>query len=268
MKILQLTNKPPWPARDGGAIAMLSLTKGLAYAGNEVTVLAMNTTKHHTNPDEIPAEIRKLADFRWVEVPAETSPLQAVFNLFFSKQPYNAVRFISKTYETALARTLEEKKFDIVQLEGLYLCPYVPVIRKHSSAVVAYRSHNIENEIWSRTASISRGAKRWYLKNLASRIERFEKYWLNSYDLLVPITERDEEILENMGNRKPSHVSPTGIDMGEIAMISESQTGMKLRSYSLRPLKTDNLRKNNLPHGDSMWPPKTNFYTHEITGIG
>lgn len=35
---------------------------------------------------------------------------------------------------------------------------------------------------------------------------------LNSYDLLVPITARDESILNNMGNKKPTHVSQTGID--------------------------------------------------------
>ena len=59
MKILQLTNKPPWPAKDGGAIAVLNLTKGFAALEQEVTVLAMNTRKHHTTAEEIPEDLKK-----------------------------------------------------------------------------------------------------------------------------------------------------------------------------------------------------------------
>jgi polysaccharide biosynthesis protein PslH len=212
MKILQLTNKPPYPDIDGGAIAVLNLTKGLAGLGHEVTVLSMNTLKHHTAPDVIPLHIRKLADLRFVEVPARISAPTALLNLLFSKKPYNAVRFFDKNFESALARLLQEKKFDIVQLEGLYVCPYIPVIRKFSDARIAYRAHNVEFEIWERTVILSSGLRKWYIKNLAKRIRRFEISWLNKYDLLVPITPRDGEMLNRLGNHRPIHVSPTGID--------------------------------------------------------
>jgi glycosyltransferase involved in cell wall biosynthesis len=39
---------------------------------------------------------------------------------------------------------------------------------------------------------------------------------LNSYDVLIPITERDNSILNSLGNKKPSHVSQTGIDFTEL----------------------------------------------------
>ena len=51
MKILQLTNKVPYPPRDGGAIASLTLARELTRAGHQVTVLAMNTSKHFVNKD-------------------------------------------------------------------------------------------------------------------------------------------------------------------------------------------------------------------------
>ena len=212
MKILQLTNKPPYPDRDGGAIALLSLTKGLARTGHEVTVLSMNTLKHHTDAGQLPEDLRVLADFRFADVPAAISPFAAVRNLIFSKMPYNAVRFVSAEYKKALVNLLKEKSFDIVQLEGLYLCPYIPVIRQYSEARIAYRAHNIEHEIWDRTAALSAGLKKWYISSLANRIKKFEISWLNRYDLLVPITPRDGEILDRLGNIRPLHVSPTGID--------------------------------------------------------
>jgi len=212
MQILQLTNKPPWPAKDGGAIAVLNLTKGLSMSGHKMTVLFMNTGKHHILYQDIPETVKEYADFRLAEVPAEISPAGAVLNLLFSKEPYNAIRFISNSFTLELAGLLKEKTFDVVQLEGLYLCPYIPVIRKYSAAKIAYRAHNIESEIWDRTATVTAGFKKWYFRDLASRIGNFERKWLNSYDLLVPITRRDGEMLNNMGNTKPMHVSPTGTD--------------------------------------------------------
>ena len=212
MKILQVTNKVPYPPKDGGAIACMNLISGFALLGHEVTVLAMNTEKHHIDEAEIPESVQDWATFHLVDVPARTSSFAAFINLIFSGKPYNAVRFISKAFSEELGKLLTENEFDIVQLEGLYVCPYIPLIRKFSDAKIVYRSHNIEHEIWERTAALSKGFKRLYFRVLAKRIKTFEKNFLNDYDLLVPITERDGQILDKLGNKKPVHVSPTGID--------------------------------------------------------
>ncbi len=214
MRILQLTNKPSWPARDGGAIAMHSLTAGFASLGHEVTVLSMQTLKHPTQLVDLPGEISTLADYRLVKVDADISYRAAMVNLLFSRRPYNAVRFISGDFTAALVELLRAKLFDVVQLEGLYLCPYIPVIRKHSNALIAYRAHNIEFEIWARTAKITHGLKRIYLYDLARRIRKFELSYLNSYDVLVPITGRDAQYLNLLGNLKPHFVAPAGLTAG------------------------------------------------------
>lgn len=216
MRILQLMNKVPWPPKDGGAIACLNLTKGFSMLGHEVTVLSMNTTKHHIRIKDMPADLRKKADFRLVEVPASINWLEATLNLLFSRLPYNAQRFISDEFSQELAKLLSEKTFDVIQLEGLYLCPYIPVIRKYSKALISYRAHNIEYEIWERTATLSEGFRSKYLRNLSKRIKRFEVSYLNTYDLLVPITDRDGIILDKLGNSKPRHTSQTGIDFASL----------------------------------------------------
>jgi len=212
MKILQVTNKVPYPTKDGGAIACMNLSKGFSQLGHQVTILSMNTIKHHVNINDIPESVQSIAEFKLVDVPAGISSWQAALNLIFSNKPYNAVRFISNRFSKALGKLLDESDFDVIQLEGLYLCPYIPLIRKKTNALIVYRAHNIEHEIWKRTMQISKGIKRFYLQNLSKRIFKFEKALLNSYDLLVPITSRDEEILNKMGNNRPSHVSQTGMD--------------------------------------------------------
>lgn len=221
MKILQVTNKVPYPAKDGGAIACLNLTRGFSLLGHKVTILSMNTLKHHVSIDEIPEAIKELADFRLVKVPARISTFSAVLNLLFSNKPYNAVRFVSKAFSEELVKTLKETDYDVVQLEGLYVCPYIPVIRANSKAKIVYRSHNIEHEIWNRTAALATGFRKWYLENLSNRIRNYEIRMLNRYDLLVPITRRDGEILDFLGNKKPSHVSQTGIDSSQLVPTSK-----------------------------------------------
>lgn len=212
MRILQVTNKVPYPTKDGGAIACMNLTRGFSNLGHQVTILSMNTAKHNVSIEEIPELIKDLAEFKLVEVPAEISRFWALINLLFSKKPYNAVRFISKSFKTELKSILEQSSFDIIQLEGLYVCPYISVMRKYSNAKIVYRAHNIEHEIWERTATNSQGVFTWYLKILTKRIKKFEVNCLDKYDLLVPITNRDNTMLNKLGNTKPSHVSQTGID--------------------------------------------------------
>ena len=222
MNILQVTNKVPFPTRDGGAIACMNLTKGFAQQGCKVTVLAMNTFKHHVHLDEIPEEIKQMATFRLVDVPAKINALAALINLIFSRKPYNAVRFIDENFSKALVDLLTKNQFDIIQLEGLYVCPYIPLIRKYSNAKVVYRAHNVEFEIWERATKLSRGLKKLYLQNLSKRIKRFEIDLLNTYDILVPITARDGKMLDSLGNVKDKQVSQTGIDSSVVVQDTSS----------------------------------------------
>lgn len=217
MEILQLVNKVPFPAIDGGAIAVSNLTKGFSGHGHLVTMLAMNTSKHYCKPEDIPANVHQFVDLRVIDVEAPITAMGGLKNLLFSKLPYSADRFISKEYEDALVQVLKKKPIDVVQLEGLYMALYIPLIRKHSRALVAFRAHNIEEEIWLRVAMQEKNLlKRLYLKNLSMRIHRLQKTILDKYDVLVPITERDETIFQKMGNTKPSYVSQTGLFVDEL----------------------------------------------------
>ena len=47
MKILFLTNRVPYPSRDGGAIAMRNMMKGVKEAGADISLFSINTKKHH-----------------------------------------------------------------------------------------------------------------------------------------------------------------------------------------------------------------------------
>lgn len=216
MRILLIANKLPYPAKDGGAIATMNLAKSFALLGHDVTLLAINTSKHFTDPGLIPSELTDLIRFISIPVDTDIKITRLVRNFFFSKWPYNAERFISKDFEQALISLLDKEKFDIIQLEGLYLAPYLDAARSHSGAKVVMRAHNIEHEIWERTVTQQSGIRKIYLRHLACRIRRMELQYLNHYDAVVPITSRDEDVLRKLGCRLPCHVVPMGINAGDL----------------------------------------------------
>jgi polysaccharide biosynthesis protein PslH len=218
MKILQLANKFPYPAKDGGSIATMALSKTFAELGHEVTVLAMNTSKHYADASRL--ESLRDSGIIFIAVPVNTdiSKKALIRNFLFSPLPYNAERFISKEFDLKLQELLSQENFDIIQLEGLYLAPYMKTIRKFSRAKVAMRAHNIEHEIWTRAFRQEKGLRKVYLHNLSSRIKNLEIKYLNDYDVMIPITARDGEVLKNLGCRLPMHVVPTGVNIKDFGI--------------------------------------------------
>ncbi|MBB4078161.1 glycosyltransferase involved in cell wall biosynthesis [Lewinella aquimaris] len=212
MKLLVLTKKFPFPLMDGESLAIHGLTKSLSELGCQVSLLAMNTSKHFFAGLELPPEMDHYHEVRTVAIDNNVSPVDAATNLVRGTS-YHISRFHQQSYHDALEYWLREVDFDIVQLETLYLAPYLGTIRKHSSAQVVMRSHNVEHEIWERCCeNISFAPKRWYLRHLTKQLREYERSQLNQYDLLLPITHRDKKHFERLGYRGRSFVLPIGLE--------------------------------------------------------
>lgn len=217
MKILQLHNKVPYPPKDGGSIGVWNFTLEFAKQGHNVTLFAMNTKKHYCKINTIPKEFTDIIKIIAVDVNVNITYWGAFSNLLFSNKPYNAKRFILQNYKDKLIEILKNNEFDVILLEGLYLCPYIKTIRKYSKAIIAYKAHNVEYEIWERVAKNENDfIKCNYLKILSKRIKKMETRFVNKYDVLNTLTERDASMLNSMGNKKPYFVSPVGIDTSNL----------------------------------------------------
>lgn len=216
MKILQLSKKFPYPLKDGEAIAIVQMSKALHDNGCQVDLLAMNTSRHKfhvTAP--MPIELNHYAKIRTVEVNNDIRPVAAFMNLF-SSDSYHISRYLSTEFEAELIHLLKEQHYDVIQLETLYLAPYLDIIKKYSEALIVMRAHNIEHEIWERIAhQIQFIPKKWYLSYLSKKLRRFEIGKLNEYDFLVAITDRDLDKFKELGYKNGCLSSPVGFDFSD-----------------------------------------------------
>ncbi len=191
MKILLLCNKPPFPASEGGPMAMNSIITGLLEAGHQVKILAVNSEKYHVKESDIPEDYKKKTGIELIDVDLSIHPLKAFLNLF-TKRSYHVERFISEKVKERLVEVLEKEQFDVVQLEMLYMAPYVEVIRTHSKAMIVLRAHNVEHKIWERIAKETKFfIKRWYINHLAKTLKEYELNALETVDGIAAITRKD-----------------------------------------------------------------------------
>ena len=123
MNILQIYNKVPYPSKDGGSIAVFNFSSGFVKQGHNVEILALNTNKHYISKS---LHLKCLPNIRIesIYLNIEINLFKLLKNFFFSKLPYNAERFISKDFALALKNKIIKKKFDGIQVVGLYLIEY------------------------------------------------------------------------------------------------------------------------------------------------
>lgn len=213
MRILQICNKAPYPANDGSSIAICSLAEGLADSGAELHLLAINTKKHYKPDNKVEEGFRQKTHYRSVFRNTDTSATGALLNLFSSRS-YFVSRFYFKAFEQVLTEVLMAQQFDIVQIEGVFMASYIPLIRRLSKARIALRSHNIEHQIWERHIPHEKnGLKKWYLGLQNRRLKRFELQAFKAVDAIVTITEIDRHNTQKLVPGKPLFTCLTGVDM-------------------------------------------------------
>ncbi len=212
MKILLLSNKVPFPANDGSSIAIRSMVDALLLNGASLSLLSLNTKKHYRSPKEIAKHLPEGLDFKAIDVDTDIKPLAAFFNLLNGKA-YHVSRFLQKDMQNELKAKLQEKEFDIIQLEGLSMAVYLPIIRKYSKASVSMRAHNIEHLIWQRhTENETNTLKKKYLEIQSARLKKFELEQLALMDAQVFITDADRNIYRSWGGKKISTSIPCGLN--------------------------------------------------------
>ncbi len=209
MKILIISDKPPWPGTSGGALAVMEIIKGLAGQKTGLSVLYAVTAKHD-NTAICPHKINGISINNIpVRINAGIHIPLLILNILLSRLPYNIARFNSASFRKTLTKVLKNTRFDIVQIEGLNMSGYIKTIRQHSDAHIAIRSHNVEYEIWSRLATNEKNHfRRYYMGILARRLKKYELQAIRLCDFHLSVTGKDNAYFTRAGINIPYYVYP------------------------------------------------------------
>jgi glycosyltransferase involved in cell wall biosynthesis len=202
LRVLQVCPRVPWPPLDGGRVAMAQITESLRRAGATVNVVSLNQVKFHV--DALPAGVEA--------IDIDTSSyLRAAFWKWRLRVPMLVARFYSKRFARLLRDRLRAHRYDVVHIEGQFLLPYVPVIRKETRAPIVLRAQNVEFRIWERLAQQATGIQAQGWMHIAHTLGGWEINHLDDCDALLPIAEEDARDFRELGATKPTFVLPCGV---------------------------------------------------------
>jgi sugar transferase (PEP-CTERM/EpsH1 system associated) len=214
-RILFLTPQLPYPPNQGAALRNFGLINGLAGRGHQVGLLSFRES------DQPALEETPLADLCSPVVAVEVSPRSKLRRLrdLIAGHADMARRLWSKAFSDSLAALLAAHGFDVVQMEGIEMAPYLPVVRQYApSAVVVYDAHNAEYALQRRIAArdsknVSRLWAALYSVVQARRLTRFETDTCRMVDHIFACSEADAELLGQLRHQTPITVVPNAIQV-------------------------------------------------------
>lgn len=212
MKVLVVTNRIPYPPKDGGAIAMLSMLEGLSSnPAIDLSLASLNTQKHYVNVDKLPDVFSNISKTLYFNINTNITPFGLIANLLSTKS-YHISRFYNVEFEKQLIKFIQDINPEIIQFECLAITIYSTKIKLLFPEIkLVYRAHNIEFKIWERLSTQVGVLKKLYLKVQTNRLKKFEINILQSFDAIVPISQIDGVFFIDNGFRNHILTSPTGL---------------------------------------------------------
>jgi polysaccharide biosynthesis protein PslH len=211
LKVLMILHRIPHPLNDGGAIGVHYLIKGYLQQGVHLNIITLNTSKHYVAKEQMPQWVQECNSFTDVYVDTQIKPWPA-FKALLQNKSYHITRFDTVAMHEAISQCLSNNTFDIIQLDNIYLAPYLPTIKQHCTTPIVCRIHNIEHYIWQLNAHQARGIKAWYIGKLAKQLKQAELHLLQQCQALLCINTDEAEQLKALGITTPTHWLPFGID--------------------------------------------------------
>lgn len=222
MRVLQLAPRAPWPLDTGAKLRNYYLARVVAVHAS-VSLLAFSEGDQHppnlTNPY---AQI--------VTVPRDQGySFGKLLRGAVGRMPLPLLNYTSEEMKQALARTLGENAFDIIQIESMHLMNYLPTIREaHSRPLVICDWHNVESDLMRQYAeSQSNVARKTYARRTARLMSDYEKRALDEFDAHIVVSDHDAERLRRVNSGSRIRVIENGVDVDFYA--GDGQTKIKKR---------------------------------------
>lgn len=211
LKVFHFSNKPPFPLRDGGCVAISSMLKSLLSSKDiDLFHFTLATHKHPFIDDAYPESWMKRMEMDHLKIQTRTDLFGAIYHIVRNTS-YNVARFRDKKAIKKITKILDKKEFDVVFMESIYLLPYLHLFKKRGIKVIV-RTHNVEHEIWeSMSENATFKIKKWYFNKLAEQLKKYEIETLSKVNGIISITEEDALFFQQFEPAVLTTVIPTAV---------------------------------------------------------
>jgi glycosyltransferase involved in cell wall biosynthesis len=219
MRILFLTPQLPYPPEKGTALRNWGLISGLSTQHDTAVLSFLDPGQS----DKIADPLRESCCVELVEPPARTL-WDRLRDMLTTTQPDMALRLASDAYGSRLASWLARGSFDVVQVEGIELAPYLDVVNQvwpssdqAGRPIVVFDDHNCEYVLQERVFLTDlQTPARWpaaaYSFVQWRRLRRYEAQVCLSADHVLAVSEADARALGRLVPGLDVTVIPNGID--------------------------------------------------------
>ena len=217
MRLLLLTPQLPYPPHQGTSLRNFNL---IAQLAKRHQVCLLTFLESDQSLDDA-APLLKLCE--WVDtlpVPLRSYATR-LRQMLTTHRPDMAWRLWSPAFRDRLAMRLAESPFDVVQVEGIELAPYLPTIEAtQSRPLIVYEDHNAEWVLQKRACLTDLRIPRRWLAAFYSfvqwmRLKGYEANVCRRADCVVAVSEADQNAILAVAPDVTVNVVPNGVDLNE-----------------------------------------------------
>ena len=211
LKILFLTNRVPWPIRDGQARRTYHILKGLAET-HDVHLLSLYESPQEAAPETRARLERFCARVELVRAPSKAAGLEMGVRLIrslISSDPYTVWRHYSTAYARAVDKALQSFPFDVVHCDIL---PIIYAVRR-KTPFCALTDHDVSYLKAERLAAGNRNpATRLFIRYEARKLRQLESEMFRHVNLVIAVSDIDRATLEKLAPGGRFAVVENGVD--------------------------------------------------------
>jgi len=208
MKILWVKTDFLHPTTRGGQIRTLELLRCL-HRRHEIHYVAFHDPKEPEGLQRASEYCSKAypIDFQLTDKSSPAFLVELMAGLF-SSTPVTIQRCVSPAMRSQVEQLTREEHFDHVVCDFLSPAPNIPDL----SSCVLFQ-HNVEAVIWKRrTEHASDAVRRFYLKQQADRMFRYEGDVSRTVRKVIAVSDSDATLIQNWYRIRRVEAVPTGVD--------------------------------------------------------
>jgi polysaccharide biosynthesis protein PslH len=224
MRLLYFAPHQIWPLNTGARLRDFQLARRLADRCS-VTFVEM---RHGKEEPRLPPDDSGLASVVTLDKGHTYTPANILRGLM-GPTPVTVLNCWSSRSAAQLAGLLRSDQFDTVQIEGVHLIKYLPIVREaRGRPAIVVDWHNIESELMWRYAKTTRNwVKRIAAKRTAKLIERAEDLLLDNRGAHTVTSERERQKLLARRPGASIHVIPNGVDASFYSAENIAEAGRR-----------------------------------------